>query len=267
MVAQANALGMGVHMDMEITGDVAGLGPPTSPTAEYVANFLSAWSAYVVNRAQMAQQQGVAAMGIDWSCWSYQCWGSQFWSAYDQSMTSLAQQVRSVYQGKLYMGNQGCGAMIADPDLLAGIDWMRVCLDDSLTSAQVANLSVALRKQTYIDQINSLASSMGNQVIPVIWIVGVQSYQDYFLDGPIEDGLCVDNCMQLSLTTDFSVQAIGYEGELEAVSAQTSFPNAAVEPISYWWVDVIQPDQSFPNLSTSCRNKPAESILYQWYKR
>jgi hypothetical protein len=268
MVAQANALGMGLHMDLEITGDVAGLGPPTTtPTTEYVTNFLSAWSTYVVNRATKAQQQGVAAMSIDWSCWGYQCWGSQFWPAYIQSMTALAQQVRSVYNGKIYMGVQGYGGMIADPNLLANIDWMRVCLNDSLTSTQVNNLSVALRKQTYIDQINSIASGMGNLVIPVIWIVCAQSYNNYFLDGPVEDGLCVNGCMQASLTTDFSVQAIGYEGELEAISAQTAFPNAAVEPISYWWVDVILPDQSFPNLSTSCRNKPAESILYQWYKR
>jgi hypothetical protein len=262
MVAQANALGMGVHVDMEVSGDEAGLAPPTNPTNEYVTNYLNAWSTYVVNRAQMAQQQGVAAMEIDWMMWSFQCWGSQFWPAYVQSMTDLAQQIRSVYQGKIYMAWQGTMDMIP-----TNIDWMRVCLNHNLTSTQIANLSVALRKQTYIDQINSLASSMGKNVIPVVWIFDIESYQDFFLNGWVEDGLCVNNCMQNSLTTDFSEQAIGYEGFLEAITNQTSVPTAAVESYSYWWVDVILPDQSFPNISCSVRNKPAESIIYQWYKR
>jgi hypothetical protein len=262
MVAQANALGMGVHVDMEVSGDEAGLAPPTNPTNEYVTNYLNAWSTYVVNRAQMAQQQGVAAMEIDWMMWSFQCWGSQFWPAYVQSMTDLAQQIRSVYQGKIYMAWQGTMDMIP-----TNIDWMRVCLNHNLTSTQIANLSVALRKHTYIDQINSLASSMGKNVIPVVWIFDIESYQDFFLNGWVEDGLCVNNCMQNSLTTDFSEQAIGYEGFLEAITNQTSVPTAAVESYSYWWVDVILPDQSFPNISCSVRNKPAESIIYQWYKR
>jgi hypothetical protein len=108
---------------------------------------------------------------------------------------------------------------------------------------------------------------MGKNVIPVVWIFDIESYQDFFLNGWVEDGLCVNNCMQNSLTTDFSEQAIGYEGFLEAITNQTSVPTAAVESYSYWWVDVILPDQSFPNISCSVRNKPAESIIYQWYKR
>ncbi len=36
---------------------------------------------------------------------------------------------------------------------------------------------------------------------------------------------------------------------------------------SYWWTDTMKPYQSLPEISQSIRNKPAESIVYQWWKQ
>src|SRR2546426_12077223 len=89
----------------------------------------------------------------------------------------------------------------------------------------------------------------------------------FLLTGWVEDGFCVSGCAQNAVRTDFSVQAIAYEAMLEAVSTQTAFTTAGVTAGSYWYVDVMLPAQSFPNISQSWRNKPAESILYRWFAR
>jgi hypothetical protein len=73
--------------------------------------------------------------------------------------------------------------------------------------------------------------------------------------------------MQKNLPTDFSVQAIAYEAMLEAVAQQTYFTTAAVTPASYLYTDVALPMNGMPNISFSWRNKPTESILYQWFKK
>jgi len=90
---------------------------------------------------------------------------------------------------------------------------------------------------------------------------------DGLLPGWGEDGFWVSNCAQNAIRTDFSVQAIAYEAMLEAVSAQTEFTTAGVTAAASWYVDVMLPAQSFPNISQSWRNKPAESILYRWFAR
>jgi hypothetical protein len=88
--------------------------------------------------------------------------------------------------------------------------------------------------------------------------------------GWVEDAFCVNNgtggCIQDSLQTDFSVQAIGYEAVFEA-AMESGLNFMSVDPYGYWFVDVILPQHSFPNTSQSVRNKPAESIVYQWFQK
>lgn len=62
-------------------------------------------------------------------------------------------------------------------------------------------------------------------------------------------------------------QALGYAAMFEAIAAQTAFPTASVNATATWYVDVMLPAESFPNISQSWRNKPAESILHHWFRR
>ena len=63
------------------------------------------------------------------------------------------------------------------------------------------------------------------------------------------------------------MQAIGIEAALEAINQQTFFRTESVFINSYWLADTMTPHDSFPNTSQSIRNKPAESIVYQWWKK
>ena len=86
-------------------------------------------------------------------------------------------------------------------------------------------------------------------------------------------GQIEDCCMTLSYTgavADFSVQAIGIEEMPEMISEKTQNDDVITDSInftSYWWTDTMKLYQSLPEISQRIRNKPAESIVYQWWKQ
>ena len=111
--------------------------------------------------------------------------------------------------------------------------------------------------------------------LPVIWNLQAQSKNDYYVTAWTESVFCVvfggNSCVQKTYTTDFSVQAIGYEAMLRAVNEQTYFKNNTVNiDAGYWLTDDLTPRLSeaqpgFPNLHQSVRNKPAEAIVKYWF--
>jgi len=111
------------------------------------------------------------------------------------------------------------------------------------------------------------SNMMGTNKKPILWKMQAQSHRYYLRDGWIEDGFCVSGCMQNNVQIDFSVQAIAYEAMLEAINQQNFLTVDSVVADTSWYVDILLPKDSFPNLSQSFRNKPAESILYKWYAK
>jgi len=65
------------------------------------------------------------------------------------------------------------------------------------------------------------------------------------------------------------VQAIAYEAMMEAINeAHGKFLNVeAVDAYGYSFTDVLLPQVWLPQISHSVRNKPAESIVKEWFKR
>jgi hypothetical protein len=57
---------------------------------------------------------------------------------------------------------------------------------------------------------------------------------------------------------------------LEAISqvhTQHIMEVAGAETNGYWFMDVILPHVSQPQIAQSVRDKPAEAVIYQWFKR
>src|SRR5207247_10167694 len=135
------------------------------------------------------------------------------------------------------------------------------------SEAHNANMTVPQLREESLTLITGLGNTLGTAKRPVVSQLFAQSHRDYLLNGWVEDGFCVSNCAQNAVRTDFSVQAIAYEAMLEAVSTQTQFTTAGVTAVASWYVDVMLPAQSFPNISQSWPHNPAEAILYRWFAR
>jgi len=266
IVGAAKAAGLEVHEYMQIDGaDVNYVPLPTPPTRDWASAYLDAYTRFIVGRAAVAQSDGIQAFQLDWGAYWFD------WTPYRDlfipKMTAAAQQVRAVFSGKILYGAEAPW-ISNDPDLMNSIDWfIGDIFGIQFTAADNENITVPQLREKYLAFITGLGNVLGPTKRPVVWHIYAQSHRDFLLNGWVEDGFCVSGCAQNAVRTDFSVQAIAYEAMLEAVSTQTAFTTAGVTAGSYWYVDVMLPAQSFPNISQSWRNKPAESILYRWFAR
>jgi hypothetical protein len=136
-------------------------------------------------------------------------------------------------------------------------------------------MSVSLLRDRYSDAITghylefSLYSGMNPRDIPVIWDFNIQSRDKALSQGWVEDGFCVNNCIQNTYVTDFSVQALAVEGAFQAIKNQSYFKTYGINfSTGYWHTDTMTPgSEGYPNISQSVRNKPAESIIKHWYDK
>tara|TARA_R110001599_G_scaffold333610_1_gene549641 strand:+ start:63 stop:461 length:399 start_codon:yes stop_codon:yes gene_type:complete len=117
----------------------------------------------------------------------------------------------------------------------------------------------------------------------VIWNLFAQSHAKFLSTGWVEDGFCTqgtyddvyyDECLQDSVPTDFSAQAIFIEGMLRAIDKDPWFETkGTTASAGYWLSDTLIPAnnqsnrviEGFPNISQSVRGKPAEKIIKAWY--
>jgi len=266
IVGAAKAAGLEVHEYMLIAGeDVNHVLLPTPPTSAWAGDYLDAYTRFIVNRAAVAEHDGIQALQLDWGVYFFD-W-TPYRDVFIAKMTTAAQQVRAVYSGKILYG-AAAPWISNDPGLMTNIDWfIGDIFGIQFSAADNGNITVPQLREKYLTLITGLGNTLGPAKRPVMWRLFAQSHRDYLLNGWVEDGFCVSNCSQSTLHTDFSVQAIAYEAMLEAISAQTAFTTAGVTAVGSWYVDVMLPAQSFPNISQSWRNKPAESILYRWFAR
>jgi len=267
IVGAAQAAGLEVHEYMQVGGeDLNHVLLPTPPTSTWASAYLDAYTRFIVNRAALAQRDGIQAFQLDWDGGYWFDW-TPLRDLFIAKMTAAAQQVRGVYSGKILYGDVAPW-ISNDVDLMNSIDWfIGNIFGIQFSAADNANITVPQLRQKYLDLITGLSNVLGTTKRPVVWQLFAQSHRDYLLNGWVEDGFCVSSCAQNAVRTDFSVQAIAYEAMLEAVSTQTAFTTVGVTATASWYVDVILPAQSFPNISQSWRNKPAESILYRWFAR
>jgi hypothetical protein len=276
IVAEAKAQGLAVHEYMQINpGDHKGAQLPagTIPSSDWASKFLDSYTDFIVGQAAYAQQLGIDAFQLDWGAYFLE-WNPpghpEYAALLNQKMAIAAQKVRAVYSGKIIYGTLEAFVQ-ADASVFANVDWQLVDLYGvTLTATENDAISVELLKAKYVAFIHSIHQLYRKFARPAVFRLYVQSHRNYLRDGWVEDGFCVpsaQNCSQLSLTTDFSVQAIATEAMLEAIDTQKDYSLAAVASQAWFYADVIMPKSAQPNLSQSPRDKPAEVITYRWYSR
>ena len=265
---EANALGVELHLYMQVEGVDETRAPyPTPLTSDWLQSWFDGYARYMVHEATIAEANGIAVLEADWGVWWIDWTQSPYQAIYQARMADVMSQMHAVYSGKLVLGSVAPWAS-DDAALMSNVDEFLVDLFGiSFNEADNQNINVSQMKAKYANVIQNYANIFAKYNKPVMFRVQAESYRDYLLNGWVEDAFCTNGCQENSLTTDFSVQAISIEAQLEAIKTQTAFAVASVDVNSYWFVDVVLPQFSFPNLSFSIRDKPAESVVYQWFKQ
>lgn len=229
-----------------------------------VERMLNSHHRNMIEFAKYCESIGVAGISVDWNAFYIPNFNdvSGMWAS---SMIATAKDIRANFSGVLTYGQS---SILFDGGIFNEIDELHVSLVPKLTLAENSNLSVPLLKTKFTELIDFEFARL-NTTKPVIWEIAVQSRDLYFIEGWIEDGFCVNSCIQNSYVTDFSIQAIGVEAALQAIHAQNKFVTKSVNfHTSYWHTETVTAGpEGFPNLSQSIRGKPAENIVKHWFSK
>lgn len=244
---------------------------------ENLLKIMDSYKLLIVSQAKFAQSIGISGIAVDLGAFNPHVLqtNSEFKEIYVTKMSNIIDAIRDVFKGTLVYGQYDS---IIDERIISKIDRLRVTL--WLGGATPLNqLSVDYFKNDTIQRIEwyhlkyKLALNNNYQNLPIEWLIYAQGTQEFYTkDGYLEDSYCFNPCGQHQLKTDFSIQAIAIEGALQAITKQSFFTSGAVSISNYWHTDELTPtvvngNISFPNISSSIRNKPAEDIVKMWYTK
>lgn len=282
-VSIIRAAGMKVILSNQIQGFVNSSGMPNIPTpvgnATNWGRWLDAFQIFMLERAAKFQ-----ALGIDY--WEMGCNACVYGDNGDGS-SAAAQQfsdaylntlnlVSRIYSGKKFIYENSW--IRGNKPYLAGIDLLGAGLwTGNITSSEESTLTVASMKSKYMAS-NSVAnlSSIVAAGKPVILFAGIQSRNNALsVPGYMEETECTNSvgtltfatsCIQSQTTTNFALQAIVIEAQLE-IFTSSPLPSGSIVGIAdYWQTDFMSAGgPTFPNIASSVRNKPAEAIVKQWF--
>lgn len=273
-VKTAHAAGIKVHWrnQLQAIETTNGLYPPEGTEAN-VIKFIPAYKTYMADRVSLLQRIGVDAMDIDCSfCWTYQMSQSTWNTYWLPALAEVAAATKKTYTGKtsIFAGSNNENYT----DLIKNIDIVNIHLGvQQFTQSELTNLTVA-NYRTKLAHFQSLVSSINSLGKTVSFLFGIQPFQRHLIDmSYLEATQCTDitnwgvgsECVQRAIQPDFSVQAIAYEAILEEINSYKLSSTKMIFAGDYLLTDSLLPTDSFPNLHSSPRNKPAEGILKKWY--
>lgn len=286
LVKTAHNAGMKVILYNQIQAMIDGPNQPLYTPLHNKENYTKWFQAYhnfILDRAVVYQ-----SMGIDG--WEFGCGSCVFTNSGDYSVDSIKffreelnknfNIVKQHYFGKLFMYTNFLSLDYTKDFFFQNIDYIATySWELKLTEEQNKNLTVAsykdiLKKHPFY-QSTAWWSSLGK---PTIVEFGIQSRTDALTNpGYVEETGCTSSmfdmnagsklgCIQKNVVVDFALQAIVYQATLEAIN-ELPTNNLIVVSRDYWMTDVMTPYTAYPNLASSIRNKPAESILKMWYSK
>lgn len=271
----ADKMGLGVvlYLNLATTPEIDIPGWQV-PNKDWLVTLIHNWEPFVLSQAKIAEETGIDAMMINQG--DFSPWVGGFEETYQTEMLGLLQKVRQVYSGKVLISMTPLSGTdyARSSDLLSAVDgYLLTPRANVLQDATNKEVSVSNLKTLYLNSLSDLGGGLGRYKKPIYFRLALYSEKEALEKGWNEPMFCVsrgdDPCYQRKLQADFSVQAVAYEAMLEAVKEfhTTHSSVAAVDTYGYWFSDVILPDESFPQLGGTIRNKPAESIVLAWFKR
>ena len=254
----------------------------TNPSLAEVTKVLNGWNDIITSMAKISSDGHVDNLDIQWSAFYFPSL-TQYSESSTLAFINIIDNVRTIYNGKLFMGTP----RFFDRRIIEKVDAIIIPIGVvNWSYYDDINISTSLVKQRVLDSMTgiyldfSLYSGMNPRDIPIIWDFNIQSRDKALSQGWIEDGFCIDsgsniiswesiNCVQKNYKTDFSIQATFIEGAFQAIKEQTYFKTYGVNfSTGYWLTDTLVPGpEGFPNLSQSIRGKPAENIVKAWYSK
>lgn len=255
--------------------------------AQTLSRLMDAYNDQMIIISKFAQKIGIKGVAADWNAFFIRNLNEpNIRELYTIRSVEVIKNIRDNFSGNVTWGQTG--SIYSDPRIIDKVDAIHISVGGALlTPNENALLTVEKVETAVLNQIknthdqynciNNLCSyTPASRQIPVFFEIAVQSRDNYWSEGWVEDGFCTKgklangtqtDCIQDSYITDFSVQSIGIEGVMRAITKQSYFKIGGVNfHSSYWHTDTLVPgSEGFPNISQSIRGKPAEKIVKYWF--
>lgn len=272
------------------------------------------WDAHenlMLETSEWGQRIGIDALSVDWSAmWVCFCGVNGEIAHNSQEQVELRDHwmlriseaidvMRTKYTGEIWIGD---GPIWSDYRVLDKVDVIQLGFGGFVRDAEenksmtvemirdrlLADFENSYRQFFAVDGQRPRGSYHTTQDVPIVFQIVSQSTTFFPYRGWMEDGFCTGGtieeysstkCVQLPVSReaiDFSRQAVFYEGVLQAMSLQTSWDIAGIQPSCSYWLtptlehasaekDIPSVREGFPEISQSIRGKPAEKILKYWW--
>jgi hypothetical protein len=228
----------------------------------HLERVMDSYEKTIMKQARIVESAGYTAMSVDWGHWQPD------WNLYaeirSRRLSQVADSLRTVFSGKLYLIHNW-GEETTSKDLMKKVDYIWWMPTAHFTAEEEKNLTVELALNKF-RQSRGHFNSYGSEPVEVV----VRTFSH---DAPTTKGWTeMTGCFAVNQTcghdyiTDFSVQAILTEAALRYISELPQERLVGVTFKNYWLTDTVQAHDSFPNLGWNIRNKPAEHIVYKWWK-
>jgi len=245
------------------------------PNEEWLATLINNWKPFVLDQARLAEETGIGAIMINH--FDYQPSVKGFEDVYQAEMLELLNETREIYSGRiLFMIEPVWGADLNKLDkLLSSVDgFIYTPITTALRNRNDKTVNVSNLKSSYLDNLNSISRDFGRFKQSFLLRILIQSEKTFLENGWNEDMFCLpkngDPCYQKDLDVDFSLQAVAYEALFEAVAqidSENGMEIGGIDSNGYWFTDVILPYDSQPQFAQTIRNKPAERLVFEWFKQ
>lgn len=292
MAQQAKAAGLQIRLELEVNqyGSDGTLMPSgTNLTTQWINQFFVAWSQFALKQAQVANSAGYSAIDASWTGgWDPTRTNPAVSDTVFSNLLTLVSAIRGSFNGKLLFTDN---FSVRPPQaLINAVDIIQNTINQPYPlPSGLSQYNVTALKQLYVNRLALIKSTYGTKPIQVN--IMVESYTNALNYGyltlqngaviqqqnvevsvhPNVEGYQCYSCNLANLpSADFSVQALAYEAILESIHDNTWGLNFdSVNSTGYWLTDTILPTNNvgIPNLSETIRNKPAESVVYQWWKK
>ena len=248
---------------------------PESNSTNY-RKWFAAFKPFMLERAAFYQ-----SIGVD--VWDAACDVCMFYQTPNKSEAdielfynenlAIIKAVKQVFRGKSFVGARDWFAY--GSEYLNYIDYLEAGMwwNKDYTLQESDALTVA----GFRSAINSNITDVLKYGKPVFIFFGMQSRRNALsLPGYMEETACSaavndlqtsnTQCIQKATETDFSLQAIVIQAQLEYIKSLNQ-SRLIVFANDYFVTGSLTPQTAYPNLGYTIRNKPAEGVVRAWFNK
>lgn len=248
---------------------------------ENFRKWLPAYDAFMVERAVYFSSLKIDAWEIGCNACFYMDEGDGSDDAkrlFQDQYTQTLKRVKGLYTGKI-MTHANNSWMRTAPEFFNQVDIIVTSLyasftPETLQKPTVSNLLNGFRNGGFAQGLADFTSK-GKSVLVSF---GMQSRANALTqEGYLEETACTAGvnsgditttvCAQKQTSPDFSLQANYFEAAFEYLKELEAQMDLMVFAGEYWETDSLISDVVFPHIGASIRNKPADGIVREWFKR